>query len=45
MKFSMPYMNRKLLQWVTKTNWQGQCKYFKVYLAAAMNEGNVKEIK
>ena len=26
-------------------NWQEQWKYFNAYLAAAMNEGNVKKVK
>ena len=45
MTISMYHIDRKLLRWVTKTNWQELWKGFKVYLAAAMNEGNVKEIK
>ena len=45
MTFSVYHINSKLPQWVTKTNVQEQWKCFKVYLAAAMNEGNVKEMK
>ena len=45
MKFSMYHTARKPLQWATKTNWQEQWKCFKVYIVAAMNEGNVKKIK
>ena len=45
MKFSMYHMDGKLLQWANKINLQEKWKYFKIYLAAAMNEGNVKDIK
>ena len=45
MKCSLYHIDRKLLQWITKTNWQEQPECFVVYLAAATNEDSVKEMK